>query len=77
MERFEIGKTYESRSICDWNCVTTFTVTKRTSQFITIDGDSLDEPKRVKIKERSGGEFAYVDGVYSMAPTISAGRLAA
>ena len=40
MTKFEIGKTYSMRSICDHDCVWTYTVTARTAKTITIsDGD--------------------------------------
>jgi hypothetical protein len=72
MNQFEVGKTYESRSACDWNCVWTFTVVKRTAQFITIEGRALEGSKRVKIQKSDSGEFALWDGSYSMAPVIRA-----
>lgn len=72
MSQFETGKVYESRSACDWNCVWTFTVVRRTAQFITIEGRSLDSPKRVKIQKGDDGEWALWNGAYSMAPIITA-----
>ena len=34
MKKFEIGKTYSMRSICDHDCVWTYTVTARTAKTI-------------------------------------------
>ena len=40
MTKFEIGKEYSCRSICDHECVWTFTVTARTEKTITVtDGE--------------------------------------
>lgn len=36
MTKFEIGKTYSMRSICNQDCVWTYTVTARTAKTITI-----------------------------------------
>ena len=42
MIKFEVGKTYSMRSICDSNCVWTYTVTARTAQTITLsDGGKV------------------------------------
>ena len=42
MKKFEIGKAYSMRSICDHDCVWTYTVTARTAKTITIsDGEKV------------------------------------
>lgn len=44
MKKFEIGKTYSMRSICDHDCVWTYTVTARTAKTITIsDGEKVQK----------------------------------
>lgn len=74
MIKFEIGKTYSTRSICDHNCVISFTVKARTACTITVDEDG--ELKRLKISKKfseyRGAETVYPWGQYSMAPIISA-----
>ena len=47
MTKFEIGKTYSTRSICDQNCVWTYKVIARTDKTITVtDGR---ETKKLRI----------------------------
>ncbi len=68
MSKFEAGKHYKGRSICDAECVISILVMKRTAKTLTTSGG-----KTLRISERSGGEFVMPWGRYSMAPTISAG----
>lgn len=74
--KFEVGQSYQCRSVCDWDCVWTFRVVSRTAKFITIvqDNDPHEKPKRVGVREYKGIEAASPLGTYSMAPVISAGR---
>lgn len=75
MKKFEIGKTYSTRSICNQNCIWSFTVIKRTPQTITaIDSDDNEKTYRIckKISEYRKAESFKPFGDYSMAPTISA-----
>jgi len=67
MHQFAIGKTYSTRSVCNYDCIFSITVSKRTAKTLTTtDGKIL----RIKIDR----EFEYVmpEGRYSMAPVISA-----
>ena len=78
MMKFETGRTYTMRSIGDYDCVWTYTVTERTAQTITItDGK---ETKRCRISKRAseyrGAETVYPLGQYSMAPALSADKAA-
>ena len=44
MSKFEIGQQYSMRSICDHECVWTYTVTARTAQTITVtDGKEISK----------------------------------
>lgn len=70
MGKFEVGKTYKGRSVCDSDCIISLTVAKRTAKTITTS-----EGKTLRIKDR-GGEFVMPWGVYSMAPSIRAESLA-
>lgn len=74
--KFEINKTYETRSICDHDCVFSYIVIKRTAKFMTIK-DKFGDIKRVGIKIYEDAENAYPEGNYSMCPVISANRNAA
>lgn len=74
MKKFEIGQTYTMRSICDNNCVWSYTVTARTAQTITLtDGKELRKVRvSKKVSEYCGAETVFPLGQYSMAPTLTA-----
>ena len=44
MKKFEVGKQYSMSSICDHNCIWTYTVTTRTAQTITITDGTAVKP---------------------------------
>lgn len=70
--QFQVGKTYTTRSACDYDCIFSFTVVARTDKSITITGDLLDKPTRKKIRVYSDSESVMPYGSYSMAPVITA-----
>ena len=74
IKRFEVGKTYQTRSICNNECIISITVTARTDKTITVI--ERDETKRLRINEKSTeyhkAETVYPWGHYSMAPQIHA-----
>lgn len=74
MKQFEIGKTYQTRSICDSNCIISITVTGRTASTITVNESG--EIKKLRISKKYSGfrnaETVLPWGSYSMAPVISA-----
>ena len=74
MNRFEAGKEYSCRSICDYDCEWTYVVVKRTEQMVTIKrkGTLNDKPTRHKIILGFDGESIYPQGKYSMAPILRA-----
>lgn len=74
MTKFEIGKEYSCRSICDHECVWTFKVTARTEKTITVtDGEKTKKLRIIqKLSEWSGTESCYPLGKYSMAPILRA-----
>jgi hypothetical protein len=76
MTAFEAGKTYSCRSICDWNCVYTFKVVKRTAMMVTIAGGHRGTVAR-KVKIRDGVETLDPHGRYSMSPILRADHLEA
>lgn len=67
MIKFEVGKTYSTRSICDSNCIISITVASRTAKTIVTT-----EGKRFRIKLYGSSETIKPWGSYSMAPTIYA-----
>lgn len=74
MKKFEIGKEYNMRSACDYNCIWTYTVTDRTAQTITITDGKETKKCRInkKVSERNNTETIYPLGRYSMAPHLEA-----
>jgi hypothetical protein len=74
MNRFEVGKEYSCRSVCDYDCQWTFMVVKRTEQTVTIKrkGTLNDKPTRHKITLGFDGECIHPLGNYSMAPVLRA-----
>lgn len=70
--QFQVGKTYTTRSACDYDCIFSFTVVARTDKNITIVGDLLDKPVRRKVRVYGAQESVMPYGSYSMAPVISA-----
>jgi len=74
MKTFETGKTYQTRSLCDYDCIISITVQKRTAKTITTS-----EGKRFRVKPCPvhGNETVKPWGSYSMCPVISADKVAA
>lgn len=73
MEKFEIGKEYTTRSICDSNCVFTIQITGRTAK--TVSYNYLGRSRRSMVHIDQDGEWIQPDR-YSMAPTFRASRTA-
>lgn len=78
MKKFEVGKTYAMRSIGNQECVWSYTVTARTAQSITItDGKKVQRCRISKLtSEYRNAESIYPLGQYSMAPILSADKVA-
>lgn len=74
LTKFETGKKYFCRSICDSDCVFEFEVVKRTEKTVTIK-DFMGETKRRKITIENGIEYIYPLGQYSMAPTLRSNNI--
>ncbi len=74
MKKFEVGKQYSMTSICNHECVWTYTVTARTAKMITIaDGENVQKCRICqKVSEYRGAETVYPFGQYSMAPSLTA-----
>ena len=75
MKKFEIGKTYSVRSICNHDCVWTYKVVDRTACTVTLKDDGGNTAKfRIskKTSEYRGAESVYPLGNYSMCPILSA-----
>lgn len=74
MNKFEIGREYSCRSVCDHDCVWTYTVVARTAKTITVtDGEAVRKLRIIKdLSEYRGAESVYPEGKYSMCPILSA-----
>jgi hypothetical protein len=67
MTKFQVGKTYSTRSACDHNCIFSITVVARTAKTIkTSNGKTL------RVSEYDNRETVKPMGSYSMAPIIAA-----
>lgn len=68
--KFEVGRTYQTRSACDYDCIFSFTIVRRTEKSVWVEYHG--EVTRRKINHYDGVETCYPLGTYSMAPCISA-----
>lgn len=70
--KFEVGKTYATRSACDHECIFSFEVIGRTDKTVTIKSRH-DRVVRRKVRIGSDGvERIDPHGRYSMSPVLSA-----
>ena len=70
-KQFQVGETYSTRSICDYNCIFEITIASRTKCTIkTTDGKTLRIAKWET--DYSKAETVFPTGRYSMAPAINA-----
>jgi hypothetical protein len=71
--QFQIGRTYSTRSICDHNCIFTFTILGRTAKSVTtqIHGKTV----RRGLSLWNGVEQFPPYGRYSMSPIVGADDL--
>ncbi len=75
MKRFEVGRTYSTRSLCDYDCIYSFTITKRTEKTVWIKYHDRTKARRIRIGY-DGHETIDPHGRYSMSPTLSANDIA-
>lgn len=68
--KFEAGKTYKTRSVCDSDCIISVEVISRTAK--TIKARVNREEKTLRIGVYDGAEFVKPWGSYSMAPIVRA-----
>lgn len=75
MKKFETGKTYTMRSICDHECVWAYKVKARTATMITlVDEKGMELKCRIikALSEMDNREAVRPLGSYSMAPILRA-----
>jgi hypothetical protein len=76
MIQFEAGKTYETRSNTDWECIISAEIVRRTDRTLVIKTRTNPEGKRVKIyrSNYNGSAYEYFLpwGNFSLSPVITA-----
>ena len=72
--KFEVGKTYSTRSMCDHNCIYRYTVTARRGNKLTLESNTGTRANRMAkiLPYKPDVEKCWPMGSYSMAPVISA-----
>lgn len=70
--KFQVGQTYQTRSICDSDCIFTLEVIGRTAKFLTLK--QYGKTFRRGIYVYNNTERCQFSGSHSMAPSISADR---
>lgn len=71
-KQFEVGQTYATRSICDYECIFSFTILSRTAKSVTVEVNGKMVRRGVYIYE--GVEQFKPFGSYSMAAIIGADK---
>ena len=75
MRKFEIGNTYKMRSICNHDCIWTYTVINRTDCTVTL-ADEQGKTSKHRISKRASAwnnaETVFPLGQYSMCPSLVA-----
>ena len=74
MKKFEVGKLYSTRSICDHECIWEYVVIARTAKTITLKDTMTGEVLKRRIiqglSEWNNCECVYPLGKYSMCPIL-------
>ena len=70
MTKFEVGKSYATRSICDSECIIRVHVVSRTAK--TIKAHTSKGERVLRINEYQGIEQVSPWGRYSMSPIVDA-----
>ncbi len=68
MSKFQVSRTYSTRSICDHDCIISVYISQRTNK--TVTATVRGEKKTFRVGEYDGQEFIKPWGSYSMAPII-------
>lgn len=71
MTRFEVGKVYAHRWICNWDSTSTYKVMKRTEKSIWLRNEA-GKIKMRRVRVVDGVEECDPTGRYSMSPILTA-----
>lgn len=69
-KQFEAGKTYSTRSLCDWDCIYSFRIVARTEKTVKVTIRGKEEIRKITV--RDGVESIKPHGSYSMACVLYA-----
>lgn len=70
-KQFTTGQIYRCRSIGDHNCVLSFEIVARSARFVSLrDSDGCVTRRKIRVVD--GTERCDPQGVYSMAPVLTA-----
>ena len=72
--QFEVGKTYFTRSACDYDCIFSFTILARTAKQVTIKKHGETVKRGIQVCD--GVEEFKPFGTYSMCAIIRADKIA-
>ena len=70
--QFTAGQKVSTRSACDYDCIFTATVIRRTAKQVTLDLGGKVASVKIYADDRDGSEFCFPMGRYSMAPIFRA-----
>jgi hypothetical protein len=77
MKKFEVGKTYSTRSLCDWDCVFSFKILARTAKTVTTEVHGKIVRRGLSPNWEATAESFKPFGTYSMCAVITADKEAA
>lgn len=69
IKKFEVGRTYWTRSMVDYDSILSFVIRKRTDKTVTVNDDRYGKIVR-KIAVNGDCETFYPHGKHSMCPVI-------
>lgn len=72
MSKFETGKTYETRSVGDHDCIFSIKIVRRTAKTVLVFIKGQAGAKTLRIGTHEGVEYVKPFGSYSMAPIVKA-----
>ena len=75
MNKFKAGKIYTTRSICDHECIFSYTVVRRSEKSVWISNGRRTTRRSILVDD-DGVEFVFPEGKYSMCPVINATKVA-
>ncbi len=70
-KQFIVGETYTCRSLCDYDCIYSFKITRRTEKCVWIEYHGKVTRRQIR-HDRDGVEQIDPHGRYSMSPTLRA-----